>query len=366
MVKKHKRVLQGMINIAKQGYMNAVGLRKYGENSEMVVFHDDYLQQGFDYNLNIRKSEYWLYPYYIVKILIFFILAVCKYSIFHFHYGKTMLPLNLDLLILKLLKKHIFMEYHGGDIRFKLTRDRGCFDSKYEICNKVSSVEKKCINRIFKYSECIILHDSELRRYLANYSGDVAYVPLRINVEEFTPLYPNPHNKNIVIVHAPTSRSGKGTEFIVNAIERLKRKYKFEFIMVENMTNEQAMSIYRKADIVIDQLIAGTYGVLSIESMAMGKPVICYISDMMKSEFPEDLPILSATTDNIGEKVEQLVKSGNKRYELGIKGRKYVESYHNYEFDTKLLNEIYSGRYRNISQKEAFMKVKEFAQKRDK
>lgn len=352
------RILQGMTNIAKQGYMNADGLRKCGEWSKLYVYHEGYSNQKNDYNLNIWKSKCWLYPYYVVKLAFFNIYAILRFNVFHFHFGKTMLPLNLDLPILKLLGKKVFMEYHGGDIRFMLNSDRGSFDPEYVIADPASPLHRNCINRIFRNVECIILHDSELRKYLVNYSGDVAYIPLRLDIDQFLPHYPDPENKKIVIVHAPTNREGKGTKFVTEAIERLKEKYEFEFILVEHKTNDEAKEIYKKADIVIDQLRGGTYGVLSIESMAMGKPVICYVSDTMKKDFPDELPIVSASIYDVGEKIEKLILNGELRYELGIKGRKYAECYHDYRYDTMLLREIYKGKYRNETQKKAFQRVR--------
>ena len=35
----------------------------------------------------------------------------------------------------------------------------------------------------------------------------------------------------------------------------------------------------RESDVVIDQILMGTYARLAIESMALGKPVICYLRE---------------------------------------------------------------------------------------
>src|SRR5699024_10157263 len=100
-------------------------------------------------------------------------------------------------------------------------------------------------------------------------------------------------------------------------INVLKQKYDIEFILVEKKTQEEAFEIYKKADIIIDQFFAETYGVFAVESMAMGKPVVGYISDTIKKTFPKSMPIVSATIDNLTEVLEGLVTNGVKRRELG-------------------------------------------------
>ena len=349
------KILQGMDNIASQGFFNALGLRAIGEDATFYTLHDTKFRQRCDCNLNIRRSNVILYPLYVVKLLVFFVSSCVKFDVFHFHFGRSILPWNLDLPILRALKKRIIMEYHGGDIRWQLLSEKG--ERNLDVEPLANKQKKKRIQRVFKYSECIILHDSELRPFLVGYSGDVAYVPLRLDIDNFIPIYPNANKSRPVIVHAPSKRSIKGTEYIQKAIEKLKEKYEFDYCLVENMTNEEAKKVYASADIIIDQLKVGTYGVLSVEGMALGKPVICYIMDSIKSDFPKELPIVSATVNNIAEKIEGLLIDGELRRKLGIAGRHYVERYHNYRYNAYLLKEIYNGNCRNESQRESFERV---------
>ena len=49
--------------------------------------------------------------------------------------------------------------------------------------------------------------------------------------------------------------------------------------IVEGLHHEEARERYRDADIVVDQLNAGWYGVFAIEAMALGKPVVTFLHD---------------------------------------------------------------------------------------
>lgn len=62
--------------------------------------------------------------------------------------------------------------------------------------------------------------------------------------------------------------------------------------------------------------------------MAMGKPVICWISDFMKDHYPSELPLIRANPANITEVIESVLKNRDMLPEIGQKGRKYAEVHH--------------------------------------
>jgi glycosyltransferase involved in cell wall biosynthesis len=80
--------------------------------------------------------------------------------------------------------------------------------------------------------------------------------------------------------------------------------------------------------------------------MALGKPVLVYVSEMMKDSFPDSLPVVNVKPDDLVEIIEALLLDGEKRHELGVRGRKYVEEYHDYRKNAKLLKDIYEGKQR--------------------
>ena len=104
-----------------------------------------------------------------------------------------------------------------------------------------------------------------------------------------------------------------------------------------------SFEIYKKADIIIDQVSVGSYGVFAIEAMALGKPVITYISDEMKKTFPTSLPIISAGFEDMKDAIERLIDDFELRKKLGKAGREYVERYHDTYKVTKYLKDIYTG-----------------------
>jgi len=87
------------------------------------------------------------------------------------------------------------------------------------------------------------------------------------------------------------------------AVERLQQRLPIEFVLVKGLPHAEAMRLYQKADLVIDQVLAGWYGGFAVEAMAMGKPVACYIRETDLQHIPEvmraELPLIRLTPETI-------------------------------------------------------------------
>lgn len=362
---KKVRIMHGLSEVAGQGSYAVLGLKELNQDAQMVVWMPNTYGYIYDRSLNINKDKMALLPLYAIRLLCFFMYSLSHYDIFHFHFGRSLL-LNKDLGILKLLHKKVFYEFHGSDLRnYKIARERNKYFVFEEDENRQAGIKENVIE-ICKKADGVIIHDYELRAYLPKKQPNIYYVPLRLNVDDFQPVFPcQEQGKKITVVHAPSDTQLKGTEYVVNAVERLKKEYCLDFILVQNKTQEEARKIYEEADIIVDQLIIGTYGVFAIEGMALGKPVITYIMPDMVDNFPEELPIQNANVDNIEEVLKKLIMSSELRYRVGVAGRKYVEDYHDYRKVAAYLKRIYAGKQKPVSPRKAFSNVKRVLKDRE-
>ena len=364
MKKKELHVLQGMAEMAGQNTYAVQGLREIGVDAETALFMANPFGYPYDICLNIDRNNRKKLPISVLKLGIFLLKALKRYNLYHFHFG-TSIGFNKEIWLYHLLGKKVFYEFHGSDIR---DIRKFCETSKMDYLPDMDIDEhtKKRNRKIVRKADGIVLHDDELLPYLPEPHAPVYGLPLRMNIERFTPVYPKEKapGEKIRIVHAPSRRGIKGTPVILEAFEQLKEKYdNIEFVLVEGMTQEEAFRIYETADIIVDQVYVGTYGVFSIECMAMGKPVICYIDDRMWEHFPEELPVVSADRDEIRDKLEELILSADRRHEIGVAGRRYVETYHDYRAVAHLLKGYYEGRYAPVTGREAFRRVKRIKEK---
>lgn len=341
------KVLHGMSEIAGQGSYSVEGLKYNKVNAKMAIWRKNPFGYKYDYFINVGEKK-WLYPLYAIRMMIFAIYAAFRFECFHFHFGWTLLPGGYDLRWLKLLGKKIYMELHGSDIRWVFNRD------KYEHLPlpEENERQKKKILKILRYVDGIIIHDEELRKHIPTTKVPVYVVPLRVDINRFVPKYPETGVKKPVVIHAPSKRAFKGSEFVFKVMEELKDRV--EFVLVENTSQEEAFEIYKRADIIIDQLLAGTYGVFAIEAMLLGKPVITYITEEMKQTFPDSLPIISASPETLKLQLERLIDDEKLRIHKGMESRKYAEKYHNCNKNAMMLKEIYEGKIVPNRGREAF------------
>ena len=351
------KIMHGLSEVAGQNAYSVQGLKKIGENAETVVYYKHPFAYPYDKCLNIDKTNRRLLPVYACKLGIFFLVAMCRYDCFHFHFGHSILN-GIELPLYRLFKKKVFFEFHGSDLRDQelYCKISGLPYNPQEATNPKQHIRNR---KICMVADGIIVHDDELIRYLPPVKNDVYVVPLRVDIGQFTPCYPKVSNEHVRIVHAPSKRASKGTAFVLEAFEQLKKIYdNIELVLVEKKTQQEAFEIYKTADIIVDQLYIGTYGVFAVESMALGKPVITYINDEMKDKLPEELPIVIGSSKTIVTTLELLINNPVLRNEIGKKGRKYVENYHDYRVIAHILRDIYYNKAKPLSGRKAFEQVK--------
>jgi glycosyltransferase involved in cell wall biosynthesis len=156
---------------------------------------------------------------------------------------------------------------------------------------------------------------------------DAHVIPPGIDVHAIEPAPPSDRGRPVVL-HAPSSRARKGTEFVVAACEGLD----CELEIVEGLDHREAFERYRRADVVVDQLNAGWYGVFAIEAMALGKPVVTFLHEeavrRTEEAFGLAVPIVAATKETLREALRPLVASPEERRRVGAASRAYVEEVH--------------------------------------
>lgn len=264
------------------------------------------------------------------------------FDLFHFHYNSTMTEDHSDLSVLSAMGKPMIMHYWGNDVRMRSIASQ---NNPY-VYAEDSPPDDVILERLTFFSSYIrhaIVQDYEVYAYVAPYYQHVHVIPIAINLDDFPLSMSSSPNRKPLIIHAPTNPAFKGTAYIEAAIDRLKGKYDFDYVRIEKMSHQEAAKMYRKADIVVDQILCGSYGLFSVEAMALGKPVIAYIREDLRNKFPPELPIINANPDTVYESIQYLLEQPDQRIQLGKAGRAYVEKYHAKEVVVDQLIKIYNS-----------------------
>jgi glycosyltransferase involved in cell wall biosynthesis len=268
------KIFHGLVNYGTQAGMLAKGLRDAGHIALSVSDFDpfkrqidiellhggNFAQKVFKHSLNLTRKVYWFF----------------SFNIFHFYYGTTLLPNQIDLPFYKLFNKKVVFHYLGNDIqgykgsveKYKWTNMRGF------IGDRDPDEYDKRITKRFLYETNYADKQIVCAPYLSEFVQKSIVLPLAINTQSFK-YTKHPQNDIPILMHAPTHRAFKGTNYIIEAIENLKREgYKFIFQTIEIATHQDLKELYIKCDVFIDQIMGGWYGTASIEAMALGRPVI--------------------------------------------------------------------------------------------
>ncbi|GIQ65498.1 hypothetical protein PACILC2_40660 [Paenibacillus cisolokensis] len=234
----------------------------------------------------------------------------------------------------------MIMHHWGNDVRFhEQARENNPY--VYTGDSPANEVMHDRLVQISRYVDEAIVQDYEVYPYVERYYKKVHVVPIAIDLEPFTPVFPKKDVRRPLILHAPTNPDFKGTLVIEAAIKQLEKSYDFQYLRIEKMNHEEAVKLFSEADIIVDQIRCGSHGLFSVEAMACGKPVIAYIRDDLALKFPPELPIVNANPDNVADRIKFLLENPETRSELGMRGRAYAEKYHDKKVVVDTLERIY-------------------------
>lgn len=290
---------------------------------------------NFNYEYNFHLENYPTPINYIIgaiKSIKFVREILKKYDIFHFH-TKSILPLNYDAILAKINGKKIIFHFHGCEIRL-------FYHGPCRMCLKINKNSKtRLIQNANKLSDKIIVSTPDLLKQLPN----SIWIENSINIEEWDYKKKIKTDDIVRIIHSPSDRALKGTQYVEYAVNQLKKLgYNIELILLENVPNTKVREVMKKADIAIDQLNVGWYGVFAIESMCMGIPTCAYIRNDLK-KFAEKRPIINANSKNLSEILRILIEDEKIRKNIGKKSRNFVKSNHDSIKNAKKVIKLYKN-----------------------
>jgi ADP-heptose:LPS heptosyltransferase/SAM-dependent methyltransferase len=182
---------------------------------------------------------------------------------------------------------------------------------------------------------------------LPEFAGwDVVPNPVPLWEQEFTP---EPKGDAIRIAYTPSGRHesypaghrlywhGKGYETTMRVLDTLARRYPVEVIVVRDrqMSHAQALAAKRRAHIVIDECVTGSYHRNSLEGLACGcvvvngvglRPEIAKV--LKRCAGGDEMPFVFSQLKDLEETLEQLIVLGPVELaERGAASRRWIESH---------------------------------------
>lgn len=337
MKREQMKVFHGLVNYGTQAGMFSRELRRQGVNAISVIRADP-SKRIADINMRYDLNQKNVIIRFLQRRWILFS-SFFKYNVFHFYFAKSLWPWNMDLPLYKLFGKKVVMEYLGSDIDLWLGYNG--VDWRGRPVNRV-----KLVKRVYRQAKLVHKQLACTPRY-HEFVDNSIIVPLALDLNDFA-FHPLPSSsmegeKVLTIMHAPTNRQGKKSDYIEAALERLKEEgYKFNYKCVTNVTHAQLKEEYIKADVVVDQLNRW-YGTVSVEAMALGRPVVCGLQTHLCNydERYKNLPIINADIYNIYNVLKDILEGKYDLEAIGKASREYAMEVHDVKSVTKQLIELY-------------------------
>lgn len=336
----------------------AQGERKLGLDSRVLTTSSHWLNYPYDISLQWEKKN-------AFGVFLSSIRAFLKYrnifDVFHFNFGSTLIDFrrhgihHWDLPFYPKGRKIIFT-YNGCDARQKYkTMERVQFAPCYEkecyggICNngERDRMREKRIHIVSKYAHHIFAVNPDLLYFLPENIS--SFLPYSIASWYEIEKVPYKIDRKIKIVHSPTNRAAKGSHYIIQALENLGKKYNIEIGIIENTPHRGALEKYKKADMVIDQVLTGWYGGFAVEGMEMGKPVCAFIRDDDLKFIPERMAkdlkeaIININPFNIENVLEGYLQNPQWLYQKSEAGLEYVHKWHDPVYVAQITKSVYES-----------------------
>jgi len=326
------RILHTPLNIANDAWSMSRAEREVGNRSTLAVLQQNRFAESADLDLGFSGVDARVRP--LVRRIRKTALALSapwRYDLIVYEYGTSILDFRdrgLDLLDMKLAHRGhavVAVVFHGCDVRAA----GGACSFCPSPCDAARVSRRLAIIR--SVADLMYVKTPDLLEVVP----EATYLPQAVYEPGGAVVRPPRMSGPLRVVHAPSNPELKGTKHVIAAVEGLKAQgVDIQLQLIQGMPHADALAAYRDADVAVDQMYAGWYGVFAIELMAMGKPVVCRIDSRALSRSGiDDLPIIPANPQSLQDTLLRLSAQRPMLAQAGRRSREFVLAHH----DARLL-----------------------------
>ncbi len=255
-----------------------------------------------------------------------------RFDVLHFHFGRSLvvheksgMPPFWDFPLYRALGKRVFFTFHGSDVRIARIHDAGNPWSRLRQLPgpPEDGRTEKALEVIRTYADRMFVVSVNYLHFLPQ----AEYLPRVIDLREW-PELPPVQRERPVIIHAPSRRGTKGTDLLLAALDDLAAEgIPFDLRLLEGVPHADVRAAVADADVLVDNVIAGSYGLVSMEAMACSRVAVANLSDDLRRTHP-DCPVVHVDPTTLVETLRTLLVDVAERRRLAEAGRPFVARVH--------------------------------------
>ena len=151
-----------------------------------------------------------------------------------------------------------------------------------------------------------------------------------------------------VVVHAPTSSMIKGSELIEPIVRDLHDRGVIEYRRIEGVPSAEMPTLFRDADIVLDQFRLGDYGVAACEALAAGRIVVGHVHESVRAAVEREtgwaLPLVESDVASLALVLGDLISHRDRAREIAAQGPAFVRDVHDGRRSAEVMAPFLTGR----------------------
>lgn len=311
------------------------GLRARGHGADLVVRHPHPFVLPHDRVAAGRR-----------RLLREALLAPVRYDVLHWQFGMTFLE-HADAAWGHVAGRPLqLMHYWGDDARTVVVAQRlGSARLTHVRLQARERSERLILLRLrlaSRLCRAALVSDLELVQYVSPWFSRIYVVATPLAGPEPGPPPAALAGRAPIAFHAPSDARMKGTETILPVLERLGAEGVLRPRMVTGVPRSQVLAEMARADVIVDQLHSETPGVLALEGMALGKPVLVEFRRDRLAGSMREAPLVAMTAETLEHELRALCADRERRLELGREGRRYVSRVHDAERVAGAMEHIYA------------------------
>lgn len=167
------------------------------------------------------------------------------------------------------------------------------------------------------------------------------WVPVVVDGEKWHTQNPLLQAEIPTVLHVPSNPVIKGSAAVDAVCQKLAAEGLIQYERVIGVPSAQMPELVKGADIVIDQLLLGAYGVAACEAMAAGRLVIGYVDEQVRQFVREqvaaELPMWQSDPRTLETQLRSILENRDQARTMAAQGPQFVQQVHSGEVSAQVI-----------------------------